>query len=405
MRDRSFVENRGEGTTAPGVWKDNDVVLPQIHAAEPLNVDRRNADPCTGLSAFNADRSSPSIIGAATTWDVISVGRRHTMAIRTNNDLFGWGSDLEGQLGDDGSIGNAYNSPILAVTTGAWADVSAGGYHTLAIKTDGTLWAWGEDVHGQVGFGSGAQTDERSPISIAGGTWISISAGYFHSAAVKSDGSLYCWGLGANGAIGNASISNQNAPVLISTGWASVSCSYQRTTAIKTNGKMYSWGYDSFGSVGSLGLGVSGNISIPSQIGTDSDWDSITSNMANYGSSFAIKTEGSLWGWGYNSFGSAGLLGLGNANYYDTPTQVGNDTNWKEASVGREHSMAIRTDGTLWSWGYRKTGMLGDGVDAATRQYTPQQIGADENWAHVSVNDGFSGGGSGRSLAVRDTSG
>jgi len=356
-----------------------------------------------GQGTTSTPLSSPSIIGAATTWDVISAGRRHTMAIRTNGDLFGWGSDLEGQLGDDGSIGNSYNSPILAVTTGAWADVSAGGYHTLAIKTDGTLWAWGEDVHGQVGFGSGGGTDERSPISIAGGTWISISAGYFHSAAVKNDGSLYCWGLGSHGAIGNGSTSNQNAPVLVSTGWASVSCGYQRTTAIKTNGKMYSWGYDSFGSVGALGLGVSGSISTPSQIGSDSDWESVFSGQ--YSNSLAIKTEGSLWGWGYNSFAGAGALGLGNANYYDAPTQIGNDTNWKEAAISREHSIAIRTDGTLWSWGYRNNGMLGDGVDDATRQYTPQQIGADENWAHVSVNDIGSGGGSGRSLAVRDTTG
>jgi len=139
----------------------------------------------------------------------------------------------------------------------------------------------------------------------------------------------------------------------------------------------YSWGQNT---AGQLGLGNTTNYSSPKQIGSETNW-SIFSSGQN--STTAIKTDGTLWAWGANDFGQLGLGTSGAGAYKSSPTQVGTLTNWAKVSIGYDHTLAVKTDGTLWSWGRNAGGYLGLGN--TTNYSSPKQVGALTNWSSVSA--------------------
>ena len=233
----------------------------------------------------------------------LSAGGSHTAVIKSNGTLWTWGGNGNGQLGDGTTTTRV--SPVLVASPTPWALVSAGDAHTLAIKADGTLWAWGKNTSGQVG--NGTTTDRLTPAQIGTGTtWIAVAAGASHSVALKSDGTLWGWG---NGSLVN---------------------------------------------------GVSGSKSFPVQIGTATNWIAVA---VGYYHSMALKSDGTLWGWGYNS---SGQLGDGTTTDRSAPYPVsGGDTTWVAVAAGgsgiNSHTLARKSDGTLWAWGYNYSGQLGTG--------------------------------------------
>ncbi len=162
----------------------------------------------------NANKNSPVQIGASTNWQSVTGGARYTLAIKTDGRLWAWGSNIYGQLGDGTNVNIKY-SPIQIGSASNWQSVTAGYYHTLAIKTDGTLRAWGLNVEGQLGDGTNA--NKKSPVAIGGSAtnWQSVAAGSYYTVSIKTDGGLWTWGWNEHGQLGNGTNANKNRPTAI----------------------------------------------------------------------------------------------------------------------------------------------------------------------------------------------
>jgi len=335
------------------------------------------------------NKSSPVQIGALSDWAQVSAGIAYSIAIKTNSTIWGWGANTNRQLGDNTVISKS--SPVqVGNLTSDWAQVSAGSYansHSLAIKTNGTLWAWGQNSNGQLGDPT-ALASVLTPIQIGAlSDWAQVSASAISSAAVKTNGTLWTWGTNQYGQLGiGGNFLNRSSPVQVGalsdwaqvSGGAVVSGNLGFYVARRTGNTLYSWGE---GSVGQLGLNQ-GNYFSPVQIGS-AEWDQVS-----YGVSFtvAIKTDNSLWAWGLGEVGQ-----LGNnlvAGAASTPNQIGALTDWAQVTAGgatnNQFCLAVKTNGTLWSWGFNSSGQLGDGTVVA--KSSPVQIGALSDWAQVAAS-------------------
>jgi alpha-tubulin suppressor-like RCC1 family protein len=197
-----------------------------------------------------AGKSSPvQTISAGTNWKLVGGGFYHTAAIKTDGTLWTWGRNSFGQLGDNTAVNNS--SPVQTIAGGTnWKQVSGGGFHTAAIKTDGTLWLWGRNDNGQLGDNTIA--GKSSPVqTIAGGTnWKLVGGGWYHTAAIKTDGTLWTWGRNTYGQLGDNTVANKSSPVQTiagGTNWKQVSCGANHTTAaIKTDGTLWTWGQNAY---------------------------------------------------------------------------------------------------------------------------------------------------------------
>lgn len=251
--------------------------------------------------------------------------------------------------------------------------------HTLGIKNDGTLWAWGVNTYGQLGDGTTTQRNAATQIG-ARTDWVDIAVGREHSVGITANGRLWAWGRNIDGSLGDFTNTQRNSPIQVgtATNWVSISAGYQCTLGITADGKLWGWGRNA---AGQLGNSTTTNIYFPEQIGTATNWVSVkTSNFT----SFAIDADGKLWSWGSNNYG---VLGSGNLTSRIVPAQVGTATNWASISVGLFHSSGITTDGKLWTWGLNSGGQLGDGT--TVDKLVPTQVGTATNWAIVSTGRYF----------------
>ena len=321
----------------------------------------------------NIHRSSPvQTVSGGTTWKQVSCGLFHTAAIKTDNTLWTWGNNQGGQLGQSDLIHRS--SPVQVAGT-TWKQVSCAASNTAAIKTDGTLWTWGFNGVGQIGDNTVIR--RSSPVQIAGTDWKQVVCGEDHALALKIDDTLWGWGLNSNGQIGDNTIINKSSPVQVAGNWAQVSCDFH-TAAIKTDGTLWTWGN---GGTGRLGLNDTLHRSSPVQIGAGLDWKQVACGSSH---TAAIRTDGTLWTWG---FGSSGRLGDGTELSKSSPVQtIAGGTNWKQVDCGGTHTVALKTDGTLWGWGAGGSGRLGN--DSTTNQSSPvQTITGGTNWKHVACGN------------------
>ncbi len=290
----------------------------------------------------------------------VSAGAQHTVAIKTDGSLWAWGYNAHGQLGDGTNIDR--NVPKQIGTDTNWTVVSAGGEHTVAIKRDGSLWAWGVNSYGQLGDGTnGWLKDKNIPTKISDAKdWNVVSAGYAHTMAIKTDGSLWAWGWNCNGQLGDGTYTDKNVPTLIGTDttWAVVSAGHFHTVAIKANKTLWAWGLNDNGQ---LGDGTNTDKNIPTRIGTGINWDNVS---AGHFHNVAIKANKTLWAWGKNEFGQLGDGTYGIGVYKNIPAQIGSENNWTVVSAGAEHIVALNTNKELWACGLNGNGQLGDGKNA-----------------------------------------
>ena len=331
----------------------------------------------------------PAQIGTDTNWSTVSAGGTFTVGIRSDGTLWAWGSNGSGQLGD-GTSTSRYAPTKIGVDTN-WKTVSAGGSHTLAIRNDGTLWAWGWNWSGQLGDGT---TDNRStPTQIGSATnWKAVSAGGSRSVAVRSDGTMWAWGPRPECTLlfSCGSDSGYLVPTQIgtATNWASVSAGTFHTVAIRTDGTLRTWGVR--GECSPLVepdycAGFERGYLVPTQIGTATNWKAVSAGTYH---TLAIRTDGTLWAWGQNGAGQVGVPSAGVP--WLEPRQVPDASNWTSVDAGRFHSVAIRADGTLWVWGGNSNGQLGfewSEGDYPTSVPFPVQVGAGTDWATVDAGD------------------
>jgi alpha-tubulin suppressor-like RCC1 family protein len=298
----------------------------------------------------------------------------------SGSELWSWGLGTSGQMGDNTIIDRS--SPVQTISGGTnWKQVSCGNLHTAAIKTDGTLWVWGGNSNGQLGENSAVTLLRSSPVqTISGGTnWKQAEGGAFFSGAIKTDGSLWMWGSGGNGQLGdNTSIAKSSPVQTISggTNWKQVSCGYYFTAAIKTDGTLWTWGNNTNGDLGD-GT-VIGRSSPVQTICGGTNWKQVSCGGQNHMA--AIKTDGTLWLWGLNT---DGRLGDNTVISRSSPVQtICGGTNWSQVSCGTNYSGAIKTDGTLWVWGSNLNGRIGDNT-IIDRSSPVQTISGGTNWKQL----------------------
>jgi len=300
-------------------------------------------------------------------------------------ELYAWGANGSGQLGLDDTANSSSPIQIGGRSVPFFETIAAGRSASFGVKSDGTLWSWGVGTNGQTGQGS--LTQLSSPTQIGALTnWSTVTATIEQAGsgfAIKTDGTLWAWGNNNLGQLGLGDAINVSSPVQVGTNtdWASVSCFSNNTIATTTSGEIYSWGNSNAGGTGQNTTVI--DYSSPVQIGSDTDWGSISTGFRN---SASVKTDGTLWTWGNNS--PNGPLGIGTTNDTSSPVQVGALTNWASVSCGYDHMLAIKTDGTLWAWGEGDEGKLGQGSQTDTS--SPVQVGALTDWAKVNAGEDFS---------------
>jgi alpha-tubulin suppressor-like RCC1 family protein len=310
-------------------------------------------------------RSTPvtTLLGG-TNWKSIAGGDGHTVAIKTDGSLWSWGRNNFGQLGVNNTTSRS--TPVTTLLGGTnWKSIASGYAHTVALKTDGTLWTWGRNDLGQLGVNN--TTSRSTPVTtLLGGTnWKSIACGFYHTTALKTDGTLWTWGYNSFGQLGVNDTTYRSTPVttlLGGTNWKSIASGYAHTVALKTDGTLWTWGRNDYGR-----LGINDTTSRSTPITTilgGTNWKSIA---GGYGHTVAIKTDGTLWTWGYNF---PGQLGINDMIPRSTPvTTLLGGTYWKSIACGFYHTTALKTDGTLWTWGRNYLGQLG--VNDTTDRITP----------------------------------
>ena len=351
----------------------------------------KNAYGQLGINASggSAARTTPITTSAGgANWKQVSGGDSFTAAIKTDGTLWSWGSNSDGQLGVDDTTNRL--TPVTTFAGGSnWKQVSCGGYHTSAIKTDGTLWVWGSNSFGQLGVYD--TTNRLTPVTtFAGGTnWKQVDCGYRYTAAIKTDGTLWTWGRNDDGGqLGVNDTTRRSTPTTTfagGTNWKQVACGAFYMAAIKTDGTLWTWGRNLYGQLGINVAGVSTGRTTPvTTFAGGTNWKQVA--CATY-HTLAIKTDGTLWGWGQNGVGNLGLNNTTSPICTPVTTFVGG-TNWKQVACGGEHqSAAIKTDGTLWLWGRNSSLQLGTN-DAINRSTPVTTLAGGTNWKQV-VNGYF----------------
>jgi alpha-tubulin suppressor-like RCC1 family protein len=275
----------------------------------------------------------------------LAAGAYHSLAIKPDGSLWAWGSFSGVQFG----------LPPVQVLTGV-AAVAAGEGYTLALKPDGNLWAWGDNSYGQLGDGTTAQ--RSTPIQVQTEV-AAVAAHYRHSLALKPDGSLWVWGWNSYGQLGDGTTTDRLMPVQVLTEVAAVTSGSQHTLALKTDGSLWAWGWNNYGQ---LGDGTATDRLMPVQVLTE-----VAAVAGGGDHTLALKTDGSLWAWGDNNYGQ---LGDGTATARLMPVQV--LTEVAAVAAGAAHSLALKIDGSLWAWGSNYFGELGDGT--TTDRWMPVQV-------------------------------
>ncbi len=315
---------------------------------------------CSLLVTAPALASSSDGVGSPQS---VAAGVYHTVVLKSDGSLWGWGRNDSGQLGTGDTIDRW--APARIGLGNDWQCVSAQSFGIVALKTDGSLWVWGYNGHGELGTGD--TTNRLVPTRIgASMSWRSISAGAYHTLALRGDGSLWAWGRNYSGYLGTGDTANRSAPTRIGTAkdWQSIAAGVSHSLALKSDGSLWAWGYNANGA---LGTWDTNDRIVPTPIGWEKDWQSIAAGAFH---TVALKVDGSLWAWGGNSVWQ---LGTGDTNDRTAPTRIGSGNDWRSISSGGAHTLGLKSDGSLWAWGSNGYGELGVG-DTITR-VVPTRVG------------------------------
>jgi alpha-tubulin suppressor-like RCC1 family protein len=300
---------------------------------------------------------NPVAVQGATDIVAVEAGYVHSLALKADGTVLAWGNDAGGQLGNDAALENKATPVTVSGATGIIA-ISAGYYYSLALKSDGTMLAWGNNSRGQLGD-SATLADKPTPVAVSGASEIvAISAGAEHSLALKADGTMLAWGLDVDGQLGdNAQLVDQLLPVPVTnaTGIVSIVAGINHSLALTSSGNVLAWGSDFGGQLGDNIPKV--NKSIPVQVNSANQ---IVAIAGGHFHSLALTLSGTMLAWGSDTYGE---LGGGNqVNPQGLPVTVENVGSIVSIAAGSQFSLALKSDGTLQSWGQDNSGQLGNGV-------------------------------------------
>lgn len=324
-------------------------------------------------------------------WAQVSSGYYHTCGVRTTGRLYCWGQGTRGQLGTGGTGNTSVPTEVSGAATN-WKSVSAGSAWTCAIRTNGTLWCFGRDDFGQLGNGPGGG-DVLTPVQVGTATdWKSVSAGLGETTCGRrANKRVYCWGRDNNGQVGNgpAGSSNVERPTVVGTNadWTMVSTGGYHTCGRRSNGRVYCWGDDQDGAVGDGGGAPGTDRSSPTQVaGAHADWTSVTSGITH---SCGRRSSGRLYCWGSDIRQGLGNGGGSTASKFAPGEVRGGARDWKSVAAGSYFTCATKVSGRLYCFGDDFYGQVGTGVADQTDNPTPTQVaGGATNWKAATMGNG-----------------
>jgi len=384
-----------------------------------------------------SNRLIPTHLSSLNDFKDIAAGLFHSIALKNNNKVYTWGRNNYGQLGDGTLINRTMPIELSQDINGmpfvAVKQVSAGEYHNIALKHDGTVWAWGYNNRGQLGDGTTANKDKPQQVLYLNNIE-KIVAGAYYNLALDVDGNLYAWGLNSSGQLGDGTTTQKVTPVLILTQnlFTSIFANNASSAAIDIDNNLWVWGNNINGNLGlnhilnrtvptlndsinnvnhtaigyshtivltnnisscgsnnlgQLGLGFDLNKNIPTELLTFSDFE-INEIVGGQEFSMSLRADGTVWAWGRNNYSQ---LGLANTTSQFIPTLIPNDNllnpfdDIVKIATGLNFSLALRSDGSVWSWGYNNRGQLGLSNTATTNR--PTRITSQSNF--ISISAGF----------------
>lgn len=321
-------------------------------------------------------------VGTLTGVTAIAADYLYTVALKGDGTVWAWGVNDCGQLGDGTNVSRTTSVQVLGAggvgfLTGVTA-ITIGAYHAVALKNDGTVWTWGRNNYEQLG--DGTTTNKATPVQVLGAGGVGFLTGVTEifggggsTFALKGDGTIWAWGYNGEGELGDGTIVNRSTPVQVLgaggvgflTGVTAIAVGGNHTIALKGDGTVWAWGYNG---VGALGDGTTVNKSTPVQVlgaGGVGFLTGVTAIAVGTMYTVALKGDGTVWAWGWNSNGEVGDGTIVNKS---TPVQVlgaggtGFLTGVTAIAAGGEHTVALKGNGTIWTWGRNDWGQLGDGT-------------------------------------------
>jgi alpha-tubulin suppressor-like RCC1 family protein len=315
----------------------------------------------------------------------VAVGENYTLALKSDGTVWAWGYNADGEMGD-GTTTSRVGPEQVSGLTGIVA-IAAGYDQCLALDTTGQVWAWGGNSNGELG--NGTTTNSLVPIKVSqpnGVAMVAIAAGYKYNLALDNSGRVWAWGYNGDGELGNGTTTNSLTPVRVSglTGIVAVAAEYDGThsLALDASGQVWAWGANA---KGQLGNGTTAGQLTPVPVSAASGLTNVKAIAAGKSHSLAVDSSGQGWAWGYNGVGA---LGNGTTSDSWTPVRVSGVTQVKAIAGGDKNSLAVDSTGQAWAWGYNGDGELGDGT--TTNHPTPEQVPNLSNGVTVAAGGDFS---------------
>ncbi len=305
--------------------------------------------------------------------ELIAAGGLHSLAVKNDGSAWAWGDNTYGQLGDGTTVDRWVPAPVSGLS--GIVGIAGGSNFSLALKEDGTVWGWGTNGSGHLG--DGTTTQRNTPVRVGSLTnVVGIAAGFSFGLAVKSDGTVWSWGYNDVGQLGDGTTTNRTWPVQVVglTNAVAVAGGWHHSLAVLADGTVRAWGDNPWGQ---LGDGTTTPHRTPAPV---SGLGGVLRVSGGIEFSNAVKSDGTVWSWGRNDWGS---LGDGTTTWRPTPVAVPGLTNAIAISSGTDHVLALKDDGTVWAWGSNEVGCLGDGT--TTRRTAPVRTQVVSNVAGIAA--------------------
>lgn len=394
----------------PGAWTQDQNFEAQstttfvIYAGPPVVTPASTPQPGTLLAWGGNDAgqlgngsttasASPAAVSSLGNVVGVAAGPSYSLALRADGTVWAWGRGPLGQWGQRSSYITTSTTPVQVGDLSNVIAVAAGGNHGLALKVDGTVWAWGTDFQGQLGDGTTTGQGQGTPVQVEGILGVvAIAAGYDYSLALTNDGTVWAWGNDSSGQLGSLGLTrpcgdDQDGTPRLCSGSAiptavlgvshavAIAAGTRHALTLASDGTVWAWGDDSSGQ---LGTGTISSASAVVQVVDPGDAPEplrhIMAVAAGGAHSLALSADGTVWAWGS---GDHGQLGSGSTADSATPVQVSGLSKVVAIAAGTTHSVAATADGTAWAWGGNDAGQLGTSspsTSSCSCSATPVQV-------------------------------
>jgi uncharacterized protein (TIGR03437 family) len=349
------------GNSLPAFYYLDDVVVTDTLLGQPANLVSwgDNGSGALGNGGNTGSKVAVPVDGLAGVW-ALAGGFHHSLALKSSGTVWAWGDNQYGELGNGSNTSS--NVPVEVSSLSKVVAIAGGGSHSLALLSVGTVWAWGENQFGELGIGSNINSNVPVRVNNLTGVVAIAGGGYQPGAgdtslALKSDGTVRAWGDNQYGELGNGSTVSSNVPVQVAdlSGVVAIAGGFYHSLALKSDGTVWAWGDNQYGE---LGIGTTVNSTVPVQVTGLPDVVAIAGGLYH---SLALGSDGTVWVWGYNTDGE---LGNGSNANSSVPVQLAGLTGVVAIASGGETSLALKSDGTVWAWGINSFGELGNGSTA-----------------------------------------